>query len=389
MRGVGEGGVALLPNQLIPIDVPAGTQPCNRFGLHYKFTNIKQMYEGGEVAFIANMGSLIEPLTKEEYHAKTKRIPRQLFGHANGRKQSQMINAEQGILGRMVDALRSQSTPLKSAVYSMYNNPFAISGRTPPNFVSYSRGIEEFVHYDDMVSVWQNISARESSSIMTDTWATQLRSASLTNAKSLAEVYATGSTTEDFDIYCPSVPDVRCNLHRQLQAVAKMTSVRSQTENEREVFFVSLGGFDLHQDLGTTFAYQLSIVDQSVAAFKREMIHQGIWDNVVVVTASDFGRTLSSNGLGTDHAWGGNYFVAGGSVSGGQVFGQYPADLTDQGPTSLGRGRMIPTLPYDAMWYATAQWMDVEASKMSDVVPNHVNFEPGSTLITREQMFTN
>jgi uncharacterized protein (DUF1501 family) len=133
----------------------------------------------------------------------------------------------------------------------------------------------------------------------------------------------------------------------------------------------------------------LSIVDQSVAAFKREMIHQGIWDNVVVVTASDFGRTLSSNGLGTDHAWGGNYFVAGGSVSGGQVFGQYPADLTDQGPTSLGRGRMIPTLPYDAMWYATAQWMDVEASKMSDVVPNHVNFEPGSTLITREQMFTN
>ena len=140
VRGVGEGGVALQPNKLLPIDVPAGTQPCNRFGLHYKMTNMKQMYEGGEVAFIANMGSLIEPLTKEEYRAKTKRIPRQLFGHANARKQSQKINAEKGILGRIVDALQSQSTPFKAAVYSMYNNPLAVGGRTPPNFISFARG---------------------------------------------------------------------------------------------------------------------------------------------------------------------------------------------------------------------------------------------------------
>jgi cullin-associated NEDD8-dissociated protein 1 len=119
------------------------------------------------------------------------------------------------------------------------------------------------------------------------------------------------------------------------------------------------------------------------------MVHQGIWDNVVVVTASDFGRTLSSNGLGTDHAWAGNYLVAGGSINGGQIFGNYPSDLSETGPHDLGRGRIIPTLPYDAMWHATAQWMDVDASKMADVIPHHVNFEPGSTLLTREQMFTN
>ena len=388
VRGIGDSGAALLPNALIPFQVPAGTQPCNTFGLHHKMPSTKQMYEDGDVAFIANMGSLIEPLTKEEYFAKTKRIPSLLFGHANGRKQSQNMNAEKGILGRMVDALRSQSSPFKAAHYSIAGNPFAISGRTPPNYVSWTRGVEGFLQYDEVAPVWQNITTLESTSVMTNAWATQLE-ASLTNARRLSSIYESSTTTESFDIYCPSVANVACNLNRQLQAVARVTAARSETHNERELFFVATGGFDMHQDMHHVFGHYMGVIDESIAAFKREMVHQGIWDDVLVVTASDFGRTLSSNGLGTDHAWAGNYLVAGGSVNGGQILGTYPSDLSETGPNDLGRGRIIPTLPLDAMWHATAQWMDVDASKMSDVVPNHVNFEPGSTLLTREQMFTN
>ena len=129
----------------------------------------------------------------------------------------------------------------------------------------------------------------------------------------------------------------------------------------------------------------MEIVDQSLAAFKREMVHQGIWDNVAVVTTSDFARTLTTNGIGTDHAWGGHYMMAGGSVNGGQIHGRYPDDLSGD----LTGGRFIPTLPWDAMWHATAQWMDVNASKMAEVMPNHGNFEVGTTLLTRGQAFTN
>ena len=117
--------------------------------------------------------------------------------------------------------------------------------------------------------------------------------------------------------------------------------------NEREVYLVQHGSYDYHQDTRDKFANSLQVVDSSIAAFKREMVHQGLWDNVAVVSSSDFGRTLTSNGLGTDHAWAGNYFVAGGSVTGGQMHGAYPEELSEGNPLDSGRGRMIPTMPWE------------------------------------------
>jgi uncharacterized protein (DUF1501 family) len=320
-RGIGEGGAALLPNQLLPIDVPAGTQPCDTFGLHYKMSNIKQMYDDGEVSFIANMGSLFEPVTAEEMRFNTKRVPKGLFGHANGRKQAQNTNAPKGILGRITDALMTQENPYKSSVYSIYLNPFAVAGRVAAKYISWNRGVEQFVSYGQVADTYYNISARESTSMYANTWATQL-TAALDLSMRLGDLYSAATTTDSFDITCPHVTNVRCDLNRQLQTVAKMTSMRGDTENERETFFVSIGGFDLHQDSGTTFGHYMSVVDQSLAAFKREMVHQGIWDNVAVVTTSDFARTLKTNGVGTDHAWGGHYMMAGGSVNGGQIHGK-------------------------------------------------------------------
>jgi uncharacterized protein (DUF1501 family) len=383
-RGVGAGGVALLPNQLLPIDVPTGTQPCDTFGIHHMMPNTKQMYDDGELAFVANMGSLIEPVTAEEMRLNLKRVPKGLFGHANGRKQAQNTNAPKGILGRITDALMTQENPFKSAVYSMYMNPFAVAGRVAAKYISYNRGVTKFVSHGQVADVYQNVSARESGSMYANTWATQL-TAALEDSETLGDLYSAATTTDSFDITCPHVTDVRCNLNRQLQAVAKMTSMRAQTGNERETFFVSIGGFDGHQDSGVTFGYYMQIIDESLAAFKREMVHQEIWDNVAVVTTSDFARTLTTNGIGTDHAWGGHYMMAGGSVNGGQIHGRYPDDLSGD----LTGGRFIPTLPWDAMWHATAKWMDVDDSKMADVMPNHGNFEVGTTLLTREQAFMN
>jgi uncharacterized protein (DUF1501 family) len=94
----------------------------------------------------------------------------------------------------------------------------------------------------------------------------------------------------------------------------------------------------------------------------------------VVVTASDFGRTLTSNGYGTDHAWGGNNFIVGGSVKGGQIHGEYPDDLTADGPQNIGRGRLIPTTSLDAMWNGVSEWMGVDNDGLEKVLPNRGNF---------------
>ena len=111
-------------------------------------------------------------------------------------------------------------------------------------------------------------------------------------------------------------------------------------------------------------------IDAALASFVAEMEAQGRWGDVAVLSVSEFGRTITSNGAGTDHGWGGNHFVLGGAVKGGQVFGQYPDDLSDDGPLSTGRGRIIPTTPWDGVWAPMAEWLGVEAGSMAEVLPN-------------------
>ena len=390
VRGVGEGGVALMPNQLLPIAIPEGTQVCNTFGMHYKLVNLKQMWDAGELSFYANVGCLIEPLTKQEFRDKTKRIPSSLGSHAHQTKTAQSVHASfsgaKGILGRMVDALMAQGSPYKSASYSIAGNQKAVHGYRAPTFIHWRRGIAQFTQYGQIARHYHNISALESNSIFADTWAESLAS-TLVASRTIADQYASGSTTESFNINCPSL--VNCNLADQLRSVAQMMSSRDQTQNEREVYLTSMGTWDYHQDTRGKFSKSLEVVDSSIAAFKREMIHQGIWDNVVVLISSDFGRTLTSNGLGTDHAWAGNYFAVGGSIDGGKMHGVYPSDLRAGNPLDQGRGRMIPTMPWEGMWHGVAQWMDVAPEKILEVIPDAANFDVGTTLTTREQAFVN
>ena len=108
-------------------------------------------------------------------------------------------------------------------------------------------------------------------------------------------------------------------------------------------------------------------VDTALAKFEKEMKAQGLWDSVAVVQASDFGRTLKINGDGTGHGWGGNYFIAGGAVNGGQILGDYPDDLTDEGTQILGGskgGRVIPSTSWDQIWNGIAEWYGVDDAQL-------------------------
>ena len=131
---------------------------------------------------------------------------------------------------------------------------------------------------------------------------------------------------------------------------------RSVSGNEREVFFVARGGFDMHNEVIKAMEARMGEISTALASFVKEMESQGLWDNVVVCTSSDFARTLTSNGRGSDHAWGGNGWVVGGSVKGGQMFGHFPESLAETGAQILTRGRAIPRTPVEAVWNAVAGW---------------------------------
>eukprot|EP00804_Cyclotella_cryptica_P011133 CCRYP_019057-RA/>CCRYP_019057-RA protein AED:0.48 eAED:0.49 QI:0/-1/0/1/-1/1/1/0/207 len=161
----------------------------------------------------------------------------------------------------------------------------------------------------------------------------------------------------------------------QFQQVARIIKSRDGLESKRDAFYTAHGGYDTHSDNGVTLTALLKEVDDAIGCFAMEMKSQGVWNNVTVISASEFGRTLTSNGLGTDHAWGGNHFIAGGNVRGGRIHGQYPDDISEDGILNIGRGRLVPTTPWEGLWSGIAEWFGVSSQKMASVLPNLGNFD--------------
>ena len=167
-----------------------------------------------------------------------------------------------------------------------------------------------------------------------------------------------------------------------------MIKARHKLNAERDTFYVEQNGFDTHNDEGDVVETKLAEVDDALMAFVQEMKNQGVWNKVLVLEASEFGRTLKTNGQGTDHAWGGNYFMLGGKVKGRRIHGQYPHDLTDDGPFSVkSSGRLLPTTSWEAIWHGVAEWFGVTPEEMDAVLPNKQNF-PQSHMFTKDQLFS-
>jgi uncharacterized protein (DUF1501 family) len=159
------------------------------------------------------------------------------------------------------------------------------------------------------------------------------------------------------------------NLGAQLQTVARLVSVRSSLGLRRQVFFCSAGGFDTHGNQLASHAALLRDISDSLAAFHAATVELGVADAVTAFTGSDFGRTLLSNGSGSDHGWGSHHLVVGGDVRGGRLYGRYPT-LAIDGPDDTDDGRWIPTTSVDEYSATLARWFGVSGSDLALVLPN-------------------
>jgi uncharacterized protein (DUF1501 family) len=222
-----------------------------------------------------------------------------------------------------------------------------------------------------------NNATRLQSSVYGETWSHRLQTALFDNAALLQALSTTRLNT--------TFPDTE--FGSKLKIVSTLVSSHDQRGTDREVFFVDLRGWDHHSDLKDSLSNKFQLLNGALAAFQQEMKVQGNWDAVSLLITSDFGRTLTANsGNGTDHAWGGNYFAMGGAVNGSRIHGEYPADITDDGPLSVGRGRLIPTLSWESILNPIAQWMGVQTeAELNYCLPNRI--QTGTKLFNKEEVF--
>jgi cullin-associated NEDD8-dissociated protein 1 len=316
-------------------------------------------------------------MSKHEFKAQSKPQPPALFAHNTQTEVTQTVFAQDssagGVLGRIGDVINAQEGSEIFDAYSISGTPKILEGApgvSKPADVLSGYGVASF---NDITSLFEGnielLSKKIASSIYGETY-----SSSMTNAIYRMRLLdgIIGAITLENDA---CFDGLSTDIAYQFQQVARIIKSRDGLEAKRDAFYTAHGGYDTHSDNGVTLITLLKEIDDAMGCFAMEMKSQGVWNNVTVISASEFGRTLTSNGLGTDHAWGGNHFIVGGSVKGGRIHGQYPSDISEEGILNIGRGRLIPTTPWEGLWSGIAEWFGVANHNIASVLPNIGNFD--------------
>ena len=380
---------ALGQSTLLQIDARSSNQSCDTFGLHPNFPFLKTLYDRGEAAFHANVAALVEPVTKAGITAKTARLPLSLYAHnvqttaaATVHAQAKMSSA--GVAGKILTALERDGQ-YRSAAWSLSGNKKILAGHRPPWVLDRRTGFVEWQRRRDLGWYMSQLHANESVSPMAETVGERLVSG-VSGVQFMSSLLDSATLSTSFASTSTEVPTSA--LAEMLEQVAKVIKTRQARQAERDIFYVSTGGWDMHNEVLGASITRWGEINTAMLPFVAEMQAQGIWENIVIQESSEFGRTIASNGRGTDHGWGGNSFVIGGGLNGTRINGRYPSTMRVESDAFVrGRqGRIIPTSGWESVWKPLAQWLGVRDDRLTEVLPNLNNF-PTEDLLSKEQLF--
>jgi uncharacterized protein (DUF1501 family) len=376
--------LALTPAQLIDIH-PIGLP---NFAVHSGMPEVASLFDSGKAAFVANVGTLIEPvLNRQEVAQNLKRLPLGLYSHSDQIEQWQtsVPHARSGIGwgGRMVDLLKelnaNQIVPMQ---ISLDGSNVWQAGNTVAEYAITPSGATGLTGYNNAWVQYQDVANAMSAAVdsqLAQNYTNILAQTFNTKKKQALDAYQTFAAATASPL--PNgITFPNTYLGSRLQMVARAIQGRAGIGAVRQTFFVQWGGWDHHDDVLNNQAAMLPQVSAAIGAFYNALVSLGVADKVTLFTASDFGRTLTSNSRGSDHAWGSNQLVVGGAVNGQRIFGQYPslAVNPDSGPEvnplDTGRGRFIPTTSCDQFFAELALWLGVSPSSLPLVLPNIGNF---------------
>jgi uncharacterized protein (DUF1501 family) len=344
---------------------------------------LQKLYADKKLAILANVGVLTAPTSRAEYDRGAKPLPPALFSHSDQANFWQYglpaYSQRSGWGGRLADVLAAagvrgkMSMNVSLAGSNIFQTgetviPYSL-GRTAP--LALDGGADGGAREGSAAAVNAMLSVPQTSPFTQEIAQTYKRA--IETRAALVELLAGAN---DLDKHFPNAADgARPSLSAQLLMAAKMIKARKGLGLSRQVFYVSRGGFDTHDSLGSSHPALLAELDTALASFYAALKSMGVENDVVTFTASDFGRMGKTNGRGSDHGWGGHHFILGGAVKGGSIFGSFP-DPKLGGELDVGQGRLLPTTSVDQYSATLARWMGVSASEMPTVLPNIGRFAP-------------
>jgi uncharacterized protein (DUF1501 family) len=372
------GNLALAQAALVPL---AGTN----FGLHPSLAPLGPLFTDAtgkvkRVALIANVGTLVQSVTRTGNGNLVGSLPVNLFSHSDQTSEWQNAvpqgGATTGWQGRLADKIFASGTPSFPPSIGVGGSALQLVGQnqgTQPAAITLNGFSLLAPSTDPGTGALQNMLNLKSGVTLV-----QAAQKSLNDAIGVAK--AVDAAVNNSNPLATTFPNT--DIGNQLSQVAKIIQVRASLGATRQIFFCSQGGFDTHSDQLPQQATLLGNLAAALAAFDTAMGALGTTNNVTTFTESEFSRTFQPNGnAGTDHAWGSNHIVMGGAVNGGQIYGKYPTLALNTTDDSGDRGNWIPTTSTDQYGAALANWFGLQAADVSYVFPNLKNFAGPLTFI--------
>lgn len=368
----------------LTIDPRNPQQPCERFAIHPELEYMKTLYDDGDLTFFANTGVINEGgMNPGNYYTKTRT---RLFDHAGMQEEAKKVdpynsNIGSGVLGRAKDVLAMKghvvnAMAINDASVTLIGSPGAsvpmsVVSQGGPKTFGRRPGAEKYFEIEEYARAL-NAETDAFSNIFGETWSEQFVGG-IQEGFDLEEYLKTTS----LEVEVNDVPSSERYIWQRFNIINKLMQTQKERHADRDVYYVEYGSFDHHDSMKANLKTKLYDVNTNLKRFVEQLKADGLWDSVTVFVASDFARTITPNSNnGSDHAWGGHYWIMGGDVNGGRVLGKYPHDITVGSPLNAGanpRVRTIPTTSWDSIWNGVIEWFGVDEEDMDYCLPNRHN----------------
>jgi len=373
-----DGGLTLTQTELLPVTArtaqPSGVR---NFGFHPGLAQMRTLFQQNHLAVVANVGSLVEPLTRADYMGRAKRRPANLFSHSDQQQQWQTADMSgfgtTGWGGRIADRVQGVyntgalyppiTTVAGTAIFCTGNQtrPFALVPNTTPGLQGFSGSAASNARLQSLQEM-----------VTLDTGASLIQATSSITGNALAQSSTLASALQGVTL---QTPFPTTDLGRQLAQVAKIIKAHGALSLNRQMFFCSQGGYDTHSN---QIQYQNSLLrelDAALKAFYDATVELGASADVTTFVVSDFGRALQpASEAGSDHGWASHLLVMGDSVVGGDVYGRLPQFALGGPDDSSSAGRWIPSTSIDQYGATMASWFGVQTTDLASVFTNLPNF---------------
>ena len=382
------GGIALAKASLAATLLKPAVAPADvlgqarQYALHPSMAGLAGLFNAGRAAVQLNVGPLVVPMTRAKYSSSNRvlnPLPPQLFSHNDQQSIWQSSSPEGSTVGwggNMGDLALAGNRNATFTCMSVAGNAVFLSGDT---------ALQYQVSTGGAIKITPATSAVYGSSAVSSALNGLIRQ---TSTQKLENEYnrvtqralgAEASVTAALALPVPATVFATDSLSQQLKMVARLIKGQASLGARRQVFFVSLGGFDLHDNLIAQQSTLMDRVSSAMAAFYNATVEMGVANKVTAFTASDFGRTLASNGDGSDHGWGSHHLVVGGAVKGNAFYGTPPpVSVTNTAAPAdqwhVGQGRLLPSTSVDQYAATLAKWFGVADGELPGILPNIGHF---------------